>query len=152
MNHRKWIALSGLIWFAAGGMLLLKGLRLIAEATLKTDTICFRFQETFGSVQQSAFALIATALFIGFLKGRLVFAKTVQRITARILSLPLPIRLAKVYAPSYWILIGTMMGIGLLFRFLPISIDLRGWIDTAIGSALLNGAMLYFRAARNVPA
>jgi hypothetical protein len=41
-----------------------------------------------------------------------------------------------------------MMALGLVFRFLPIPIDLRGLIDVAIGSALINGAMLYFRAAR----
>jgi hypothetical protein len=41
-----------------------------------------------------------------------------------------------------------MMMLGMIFRYLPIPIDVRGFIDLAIGSALMNGAMLYFRAAR----
>jgi len=150
MTHRRWIFLSGWIWFFVGAMLLYKGLHFISEATLQTDSLSFRFRDVFGSTQQAATILIATALLVGFLKGRFVFSKTVQRMTARILSLPSPIQWSKVYAPSYWIIIGSMMGIGMLFRFLPIPIDLRGWIDTAVGSALLNGAMLYFRVAKRV--
>jgi hypothetical protein len=43
-----------------------------------------------------------------------------------------------------------MILLGLSMRFMPILIDVRGVIDVAIGFALLNGSMLYFRLARNV--
>jgi hypothetical protein len=49
-------------------------------------------------------------------------------------------------------LIGAMVGLGVTLRFLPIPVDLRGFIDTAVGSALVNGAMLYFHIARSAPA
>ncbi len=148
MKHRGWIAISGFIWLAAGFSLLFKGLRFISDATRSSDTLCFRFQELFGSSQQAGTVLIAAALLIGFLKGRFVLAKTVRRVALRILAQPLPIRLGSVYAPSYWIVIASMIGLGVAIRFLPIPIDVRGFIDVAIGSALINGAMLYFRAAR----
>jgi hypothetical protein len=88
---------------------------------------------------------------IGFAKGRLVLSKTVDRVVKRIRSLQVPIRASQIYARSYWILIGSMVALGFAMRFLPIPLDARGLIDVAIGSALVNGAMLYFRAARLNP-
>jgi hypothetical protein len=150
MTHRNWIAISGFIWLAIGTLLLYKGLRLISEATMSPGSLCFQMQTVFGSPQKSGTFFIAAALFVGFLKGRFVLSKTVQRVTLRIASLPLPIRFKSVYAPSYWILIGGMMALGMTLRFVSIPVDLRGFVDTAIGAALINGAMLYFRKARGV--
>ena len=133
MKHRGWIAFSGFVWFAIGAMLLYKGLHLIS------------FGQT---AEKNATLLIAVGLLVGFIKGRFVLAKTVRRVVLRICSLSLPIRYKDVYTPSYYFLILGMMGLGILFRFLPIPIDIKGSVDVAIGSALINGAMLYFRAAR----
>jgi len=148
MTHRKWIAVSGAVWLAVGSFLLFKGLHLISDGTVSPGSLCSRLSGVFGTPQQAGAALIAAGLFIGFMKGRFVLSKTVKRVSLRILAQPLPIRFSSVYAPSYWILIGSMVALGLAMRFLPIQADLRGLIDVAIGSALINGAMLYFRAAR----
>ncbi len=148
MKQRGWIAFSGFVWFAIGANLLYKGLRLISAATLDSDSMCSQMSRFFGTSQQAASFLIAVGLLVGFLKGRFVLGKTVRRVVARIHSLPLPIRFKQAYSPSYWILIGAMMALGMSFRFLPIPIDARGVVDVAIGSALINGALLYFRAAR----
>jgi len=147
MKHRAWIAVSGFVWFVIGTWLLYKGLHLISDAAINPASLSAKIK-FFGSQQQAATIFMAIGLFIGFFKGRFVLAKTVRRVVARIVSLPLPIRLKDAYAPSYWILIGSMAGLGMLFRFLPLPVDVRGMIDVAIGSALVNGAMLYFRAAR----
>lgn len=98
--------------------------------------------------EQTATWLMMVALVVGFLKGRFVLANTVQRVVARIQSLPLPIRLWNAYAPSYWMLISAMIFVGMGFRWLPIPVEYRGMVDVTIGSALANGAMLYFRAMR----
>jgi len=148
MTHRTWIAISGFLWLAVGGGLLFKGLYLISDGTISTNSLCFQMKGLFGSPHQSGTALIAAGLLVGFIKGRFILSKTVKRVALRISSLPLPIRVSSVYAPSYFILIGAMIALGMTLRFLPIPIDLRGFIDTAVGSALINGAMLYFRAAR----
>ncbi len=148
MKHRSWIVFSGFIWFAIGLSLIYKGLHFISTAAFQADSLCFKMQGLFGSPQHAATGLIAAGLLIGFLKGRFVLSKTVQRVVTRIASLKLPIRFADVYSKSYWILILSMVGIGISFRFLPISLDLRGLVDLAIGSALVNGSMLYFRAAK----
>lgn len=131
-------------------LLLYKGLHLIADAAFRLDTLCYSLGQKLGSTQKAATVLIGVALIIGFIKGRFVLVKTVRRVVGRIATLPSPVRLKSAYSPSYWFLIGGMMLLGMVFRFLPLSIDIRGMIDVAIGSALINGAMLYFRAARAI--
>lgn len=150
MKHRSWIAFSGFLWFFIGFSLLYKGIKLITEAAFSVHSLSFSMRDTFGSPQQAATIFIALGLLIGFIKGRFVLVKTVRRVVTRISNLSLPIRISQVYAPSYWLLIGSMVALGMSFRFLPIPIDIRGMIDIAIGSALINGAMLYFRAARTI--
>lgn len=150
MKQRGWIVCSGCVWLAIGFSLLYKGLDLMAQALFLPDSLSSQLQPIFGSIQQSSTALIAFGLIIGFLKGRFVLAKTVRRVVSRIASLPLPIRLSQVYTTSYWMLIGSMIALGMTFRFLPIPIDVRGVIDVAIGSALIHGAILYFQASRAI--
>ena len=148
MKQRTYIALSGFLWIASGTFLLYKGLHFINEATHSQDSLCYRWQTFFGSPQQAATILMGIGLLVGYLKSRFVLSKTVRRVSSRIASLSEPIRFVDAYSKSYWILIAAMVGLGVSFRFLPISVDLRGMIDVAIGSALVNGAMLFFRAAR----
>jgi hypothetical protein len=152
MKQRKWIALSGFFWFAMGAFLLYKGLHLINDASFLANSLCSRWAGFFGSSQQTATVLVGIGLLVGFAKGRFVLAKTVRRVVTRIASLPEPIRFADAYSKSYWILISSMVALGMSFRFLPIPLDLRGTIDVAIGSALVNGAMLFFRAGRELQA
>ncbi len=40
-----------------------------------------------------------------------------------------------------------MIGLGVMIKVLDVPTDLRGWIDTAIGAALINGAVIYFQHA-----
>ncbi len=150
MKHRGWIALSGLIWFAIGASLLSKGLRLLSEATVQPTSLCHRMAATFGTPQKAATFLIALAVFIGYLKGRFVLIKTVRRVVSHIAALPLPIRFTNAYRRSYWILLASMFTLGITFRFLPLPIDIRGAIDIAIGSALIQGALLYFRSIYDI--
>lgn len=150
MKHRGWIVLSGFIWFLMGAFLIYKGLHLITQAAFQSGSLCQKLSATFGSPQQAATFFIAIGLLGGFFKGRFVLVKTVRRVVSRIASLPLPIRLKDAYSASYWILIGSMVALGMSFRFLPIPIDIRGTIDVLIGSALINGATLYFQAAKAI--
>lgn len=148
MQHRQWIAFSGFVWFLMGGFLLYKGLHWMSEAIFSPCSLSCRYQDFFGGPQQAANVLVVTALVVGYLKGRFVLSKTVTRIVRGIVCLQLPIRIGSVYPKSYWLLISAMMGLGLTLRFLPIPLDLRGFLDIAVGSALIQGSFLYFRAAR----
>lgn len=132
MKHKTWIQFSGIVWFAIGFLLFYKGMGFIRGAELS---------------QSVTLMLTTGALLVGFFKARFVLSKSVRRVVSRIASLPLPIRLTNAYAPSYWILIAAMMGIGMSFKYLPISLALRGFIDIAIGFALIQGGLMYFKAA-----
>ena len=147
MKHRNWIFLSGFIWFSIGLWLLYKGLRLISEAVIQPGSLSVKLEPVFGNAQQAGAFLVGIGLLVGLLKGRFVLIKTVRKVVSRICSLPLPIRLKDAYSRSYWILLGSMFALGMAFRFLPLPVDVRGTIDVAIGSALIQGALFYFKEA-----
>ena len=127
---RTWIVISGCLWLGIGIFLLTKGLQLLVFSGSK-----------------NALLLLSIAMVIGFVKGRFVLSKTVHRVTTRILSLPAPIKVKQVYGIGYCLLILSMIALGISMRWLPIPLEARGAIDIAIGSALFNGSILYFRKA-----
>lgn len=149
LSHRNLILFSGLIWFVIGCSLLTLGLKLISQA-ITTNTEANRpllngLGPYLGGVSEAAALIIIIALGIGYLKATRIFSKTVNSSVARIRTLPNPAPFSRLYTKKYYILLGTMILLGMLVRFLPN--DTRGAIDVVIGSALINGAVLYFRAA-----
>lgn len=127
-RHKTIIIISGIIWFGIGVMLMRQGLGLLA---LRGD--------------QLAVLMIAAGLFIGFLKGRKVLGKTALKGIDRISRLPDPMPLTQIYTPRFYALIGCMMALGMSLKYFGLPNDLRGTVDVAIGSALLNGSTFYFR-------
>lgn len=148
LSKHAWIIVSGIKWFAIGVMLLLKGLRLITAAAEHSaiQAPLIKYFQTFASNRhQASLLIVCLGLFIGFIKGRTVLAKTVGRITSRINLHSGGLTLSQAYDRKYWIVIGVMMALGMTLRFLPVPADIHGGVDVAIGSALINGAMIYFR-------
>lgn len=143
------VIFSGLVWFLIGVFLLTKGLNLIILTThFSMPNVLLDFLTKYvKDIEQAALVLISIGLFLGFFKARVVFHKTVRRVVQRIFSLPAPIPVSKMYKKSYYFLILGMMGLGMGLKFCKIPGDVLGLIDVAIGSALLNGAVLYFRYA-----
>jgi hypothetical protein len=146
-SKRTWVVISGGTWIAIGVMLLMKGLKFIVATTEMTDgtPLLSRLASMIGSRQQAGLLIISAALLVGFIKGRTVLAKTVKRIADRIHAGDQTLSMDQVYDRKYYVILGIMVGIGMAFRFLPVPLDVRGFIDVTIGSALINGAMLYFR-------
>lgn len=133
-------------------MLLAKGLNLLVQAAHPEQFgakawILPSLTSLAGGKEQAALLLIALSLLVGFIKGRWVLVKSVQRTVTRILSQPAPLKFSQIYAKSYYFLILGMMGLGFLIKFLPLAADFKGMVDVAVGSALINGAILYFRCA-----
>ena len=63
------------------------------------------------------------------------------------MSLQQPIKFAQVYSRGYLMLIAGMILLGLSMKWLGLPSEIRGVVNVAIGSALMNGAMAYFRVA-----
>ncbi len=130
MRKQIAIALSGTLWMGIGIMLLTKGLRLLVTA---------------GKGEQTTLALVSVALLLGFIKGRFVLAKTVRRVVSRIASLP-EVTFTNVYEKKYLILLSSMVALGVSLKFFPLPPQVLGFVDVVIGSALINGALLYIRS------
>ncbi|MBS0616368.1 MAG: hypothetical protein JSR58_07455 [Verrucomicrobia bacterium] len=137
MKHTSWIVVSGSLWLAIGVFLLTMGLKKIVLGT---------------EGEQTALLLISVGLLIGFFKGRFVLSKTVDRVCHRILSQPSPVALKQVYGKGYLFLIAGMMALGMILKWVPIPVHWVGLVDVAVGSALINGAFLYYRKAATVRA
>ena len=144
ISHSKAITLSGLTWFGIGVLLIYKGLQFITQAEGKLIDFLASMA---GNHQQGALFLVVIALFIGFLKGRFVLSKTVKRVVGHMMTFASPIKVSQMYKKSYFFLIGGMMLLGMTFKYVPIGMDIRGLIDLAVGSALVNGSLLYFKRA-----
>lgn len=136
MTHRFYVYLTGAFWFLMGAWLAFKGLKYIAAGIFDSSALL-------GSTRDKAALLISAGLFAGYLKGKFVLSKSAHRVAERIRSQELPLSFWKIYAPSYWLLIGSMMALGMLLNILPVPLDVRGAIDLAIGAALIRGAFTY---------
>ena len=150
-SKTTWIAISGGVWFVVGVGLMTLGLRFIVQkAELghgDTTSLIARLAPSMGGRDHAAMGLITVALLIGFMKGRFVLVKTVQRVVHRILSLAEPVQFRQVYGRGYLFLIGGMILLGMSLKWLPVPIEVRGAVDVAVGAALINGSMAYFRVA-----
>jgi hypothetical protein len=153
VNHVTLIVLSGCVWLVAGCFLLPLGFNFIIASLLKENAAqphpILGFLSSYtGGLDNAALIWIAFSLCVGLLKGRSVFAKSVNRSVNRILTLPNPTSLSKIYSPTYYLLLGSMILLSAVIRLTPL--DVRGGIDIAVGSALIYGAVLYFRQAWQV--
>lgn len=148
-KHTTLIALSGLIWFAIGVYLLQLGLHFLLESTYAVSYENYpliNFLKTYsGTVESAVLVLVACGLLIGYMKGKYVLGKSAQKGVERIRSFPNPTSLKNIYSLKYYILLALMIGLGMSVKYLGFAKDVRGLVDVAIGSALVNGAMCYFR-------
>lgn len=145
--------ISGLIWICVGIFLMQMGLKLILDPAYADGSslpILSNFQGVMGGFQEAGIALVAIALFIGFLKGKLLLRKSARKGVERLKTFPDPMPLQQIYSAKYYILLAAMIGLGMSMRFLGIPNDIRGGIDVAVGAALINGAMEYFRLSQQL--
>lgn len=149
LGHVSGIFISGALWLIIGCFLTFKGVVFLGGAILAEhlDPLMQLYTHWFTSKERAGMFLIFTALIVGLFKGRVVLAKTVMRQVKRLLLISHPLHLKDLFTWSYCVLILGMMLLGMSMRFLPISKDIRGFVDLAVGSALVNGAFLYFKQA-----
>lgn len=148
MKHRTLVILSGAVWLVVGVCLMSFGLHLIIkeipagpQATSPIDLFGFLAKDR----TQASLLVITLALFIGYLKGKRVLRKAAERQIARLLEMAPPLSIRNLYSPAYLLLLALMMGFGIALRYLPIAPDLRGFIDLAVGSALIQGSTTFLR-------
>lgn len=147
-SHRTLIILSGALWLAVGFYLLPLGIRFLVESAHSGSDHLYILNAIMAlgpKGESAAMILVAIGLAIGYGKSKAVFSKVVERGVDNIRSLPKEAPITAVYTKKYLILLGAMMFLGVAMRWCPL--DIRGFVDVAVGSALLNGSLLYFRKA-----
>lgn len=148
LSHTLLVVISGAIWFGIGVFLLSLGLNLIVDSSqIEQQIPILRTLEPYFGIEQAVLVLIVACLFIGYAKGRFVLGKSARRGVARILTFPNPTSLVNIYSMPYYLLLGGMIALGMSVKYLGLPNDVRGAVDVAIGSALINGAVIYFRLA-----
>jgi hypothetical protein len=154
-SHAKLVVISGLVWFAVGVYLLQLGLKLLftgisdpAGLDAQSYPLIASLTPHLGSVENVALILLSIALLVGYIKGRYVLGKSAHRGVERIRSFPNPTSLSNIYSAKYYLLLALMICLGVSIKYLGVNNDIRGLVDAAIGSALINGAMIYFRLAQ----
>jgi len=151
------IFLSGLPYFLAGIMLNRKGVNFISEATslageLPSLTLPFvrPLTSLFGDATMAMIFLVIIALVTGVFKGRKVIVPGVERNLLRLQAQTNPIPLTQTYDRKGWIILGVMMTLGMLINNLPVPIDVRGFVDVAVGVALIQGGVASLRVYRSL--
>lgn len=151
LSKTAWIVISGVMWFVVGIGLLTLGMNfivVIGQSPVQDGNSVMALLSSFaGGQEQASLALITIGLVVGFIKGRFVLAKTTKRVVSRIIALKDPIAFSQVYSKGYLFLIGGMVLLGMSMKWINLPLELRGFVDVAVGSALMNGASAYFRAA-----
>jgi hypothetical protein len=149
LNHRTAIVCSGMLWLVIGVMLLYKGMNLIMLAVqIPSSAILLpKIAPLTRGIEQAALILMCVGIFVGFMKAKFIFSKTVNRVVSRIVSFAEPVPISQIYTKGYIILILGMSALGMSLKFFHLPHDVLGLLDVVIGSALTQGAMLYFRAA-----
>jgi hypothetical protein len=147
-SHPILMIFSGALWLGVGLYLLPLGIHFLLSGAKQPEPHMYLYQ-LFASIgvrgEQAALLLIAVGLGLGHLKSKAVLSKAVDKGVRHIQSLPLKAPLYAVYTPKYLLLLAGMVLLGMSLKFFHVPFDIRGLVDVAIGSALINGSMLYFR-------
>jgi uncharacterized protein YacL len=128
MKQSRALRVYGSLWFAVGAMLLTKGVRFLSEGPKIT-----------------AVFLAIAALVIGLFKARFVLAKAASKMIARLDSFSDTIPLKQLFTVRYCLILGLMAALGITLRILHLRPTIHGFIDLAIGSALLSSSFIYFK-------
>ena len=142
MRQKPLIFLTGAIPFVVGFFLIKTGFTLLVAASSEIELLSQNYPLL--SLFPLLF-LIVLACGIGYIKGKFVISKSTKRNIERLQNMPHPIKITQLYSTQYYCLIAGMMGLGMLLNVLGIPKDVRGFIDTAIGFALIEGSLVAFR-------
>lgn len=137
MNKKRaaWILFSGATWLVVGLFLCFQGVALLPM-----------------SWDGNTILLTSAAVLVGVFKGRFVLSRTAHRVIKGILSTEPPLTFFRIYSLGYLVLIACMAMLGMSLKWMPIPITVRAGIDIAVGGALMQGALFYFRALREYKA
>ncbi len=147
------VSIQGAVWLGVGVFLVCKGVLLITILLTYPEfgsSLFVKGASHLGGTGNGVVLLICLGLFIGWLKARFVLIRVIRKNVTRLLQMPSPIPLKKIYEGRYYLILALMISLGILPRTLGLKNDIHGFIALTIGAALLNGSFLYFRFSLEV--
>lgn len=151
VKHKIAITVSGFIWLLVGLFLLYKGLFYSVAARVSFQNGGFPLLnlscKIFKNTETAALVLVFLGLIMGRVKGKYALAKSAKRNVKRLLEIPAPLYINDIFPLPYILLVIGMMILGMSLKYLKVPYDIRGFIDVAVGSGLINGAVIYFKLA-----
>jgi hypothetical protein len=146
MRRRSAGFVYGGLWGAVGIGLLRQGFHLLEMAPLQiAQQSVLRWLDTLGVLpQESSVLCVACALVLGIIKGRTVMSSAATRYIQSLKAQLEPIPVWRVLPLRMWILMLSMMLLGMLLRW-GAPMDLRGICSAAVGTALLIGGLQVVR-------
>lgn len=145
-QHKTLLLFSGALWLSVGLFLLQFGIKLVLSSITNDTPLYALLTPLTGKNENTAVLIVASGLLIGHGKARFALSKASARVIKRLKELPNPTYFTDAYGKSYLFLIIGMMCLGALIRYLQIPLDIRGFINIIIGSALIQGSLSYFRS------
>lgn len=136
LTYSKAISICGFLWFFIGYKIIMKGIVFFNELYA---------MQKFTENQLSFF--IGCSLFLGFIKGKFILTKSADRTIRHIVSFEEPLKIRNIIPKTFLVVMVFMMSLGMLLKYSHIPYLYRGIIDFTVGSALIIGAMHFFKKA-----
>lgn len=149
------ITVVGLVWFVVGIFLLFSGLQLIFLTALLngqsfTPILSVVMYAFTGAVIPSIVVSVFLGLLLGYAKSKWAFVRMIRKTVQRIYPMPGLVRISSLYRLHEALLIIAVIALSRIAKILHFPPDIQGVINIAIGSALISGAVVYFRFALRI--
>lgn len=145
LKRKTLLFIAGGVWFSSGLYLMILGLRFLEASVNTSSTPFLSLLEHYLSRDYALVMVIVAAIILGQLKGRSVMTRAALRASNRILHLPEPAHIKNLYSGRFYLVIVFMISLGVVLKLLQLPLDVRGAVDVVIGTALIQGAVVYFK-------
>lgn len=149
------ISIVGMVWFIVGIFLLFSGLKLIFFTGLIkgqsfTPIISVIMYAFTGAIIPTMIVIVFLGLLLGYAKSKWAFVRVIRKTVQRIYPMPGLVRISNLYRLHEILLIFAVIALSRIVQFIHLPLDIQGVVNIAIGSALINGAVVYFRFALRI--
>lgn len=147
LTYSRSIYFCALIWGMIGLRLLSKGMMYFSLAHQSGDY----FVSVSSPLKENLFSIwISISLLLGWIKGKFILTKSVDRMVRHIVSFDEPLKWKSLFPKSFFMVMFAMMLLGLSLKHLPLSDYIKGGMDTTIATALLYGAWIFYRKGKAI--
>lgn len=149
------ITIVGMVWFIVGLALLFSGLEMIflidfLQGQTFTPLINILMYAFTGAIIPSIIVICLVGLLLGYVKSKWALVRMIGKTMERIYPLSGLVRISNLYRLHEALLVIAVITLSRVIKIFPIPLDVQGVINIAIGSALINGAVIYFRFALRI--